>query len=394
MAPGVGPPRATLEQKIMALDWHHQNQRSQIDTVQHFRGIFAISSSTISDWIKGEEALRERYQEALEMDPRETQNAKQAKRKITFKYERINQAMLEVANDRIEHGLPLTERVLQEYWKKFAQEYGVTDKKRQMSFSHGWLATFKKRHGLNRSESKRITTERSQQPQQSDDKPVPVSSIDDINALPNATGNYGYNYMSVMNAPSLGQERSHHGELPHITTIASGSGSQMTPPSHAQGLREDDDVSLGHSSNPTIQPVLNQHQVQSIGRPQQQDPVQPVLARQARSLQSQISQQQMVPQQHEPTHSAEYPQLTAQLQNYMPLDVRYAYTAEAEKPVDKVDIQDMEKFLFVYGDHFFQQFGPQFAQSRQLFELLKGKFMEEKFGQAGAGKVDELFKRR
>lgn len=137
-------PRATLAQKIEALDFFHKSDKPQLETVDHFKAAVSISTSSFSDWLKHEDELRQRFNEAG------PQQLKSSRRKPHYKYEEINRAMDLMVQQRLERQQPVSEPILREYWSIYAHQYGVDDPKRLVGFSHGWLSQFKKRHGLNR----------------------------------------------------------------------------------------------------------------------------------------------------------------------------------------------------------------------------------------------------
>lgn len=137
-------PRATLEQKIKILDFYHQSEKPQLETVEAFKDEVAISTLTFNEWVKREDEYRQQYQ-ALEGDFQ-----KNSRRKTKFKYEKINRAMDLLVKQRLERGEPVTEPVLRDYWQVYAHQFGVENPKRLCSFSHGWLSQFKKRHGISK----------------------------------------------------------------------------------------------------------------------------------------------------------------------------------------------------------------------------------------------------
>lgn len=134
-------PRATLEQKIKILDYYHASKRLQLDTVDKFKGEVAISTSAFNEWLKNEEDYRERYQ-------LNSGHEKNSRRKVTFKYDKINRAMDLLVEQRLSRGEAVTEPILRNYWQIYAHQFGVDNPKRLCGFSHGWLGQFKKRHGL------------------------------------------------------------------------------------------------------------------------------------------------------------------------------------------------------------------------------------------------------
>lgn len=137
-------PRATLEQKIKILDYYQKSQRPQLDTVEKFKDEVAISTSTFNEWVKNQAEYRERYQQLV------TDFQKNAKRKVKYKYDKINRAMDLLVQQKIERGEAITEPILRGYWQVYAHQFGVDNPKRLIGFSHGWLSQFKKRHGLSR----------------------------------------------------------------------------------------------------------------------------------------------------------------------------------------------------------------------------------------------------
>lgn len=137
-------PRATLEQKIKILDYYQNSQRPQLDTVEKFKNEVAISTSTFNEWVKHEHEYRERYQQLV------NDFQKNAKRKVKFKYDKINRAMDLLVQQKLERGDEISEPILRGYWQVYAHQFGVDNPKRLVGFSHGWLSQFKKRHGLSR----------------------------------------------------------------------------------------------------------------------------------------------------------------------------------------------------------------------------------------------------
>ncbi|CUM64790.1 uncharacterized protein PRCAT00002402001 [Priceomyces carsonii] len=142
--PPVKLPRATLEQKIQILDFYHHSNRPQLETVDRYKNEISISTSSFSEWLKNEEELRERLNQAG------SSFSKNSRRKVKFKYEKINRAMDLLVKQKLERNEPINEPILREYWSIYAHQYGVDDPKRLVGFSHGWLSQFKKRHGLNK----------------------------------------------------------------------------------------------------------------------------------------------------------------------------------------------------------------------------------------------------
>ena len=136
--------RATLAQKIQVLDYFHSSGSSQLKTVNKFRNEISISKSSLSEWLKRENDLRQSFAQD------EFKLSKNSRRKVKFKYEKINRAMDMLVQSRLEKNEPITQPILRQHWSVYAHQYGVDDPKRLICFSHGWLNQFKKRHGLKR----------------------------------------------------------------------------------------------------------------------------------------------------------------------------------------------------------------------------------------------------
>lgn len=152
-------PRATLEQKIQILDYFHSSDMPQLDTVEKFKDMVAISTSTFNEWVKREDEYRERYKQL------DGGFGKELKRKSSYKYDKINRAMDLLVRQRLDRNESVTEPLLRDYWQVYAHQFGVENPKRLISFSHGWLSQFKKRHGLLRKKGSkndltRVTNER------------------------------------------------------------------------------------------------------------------------------------------------------------------------------------------------------------------------------------------
>lgn len=142
--------RATLEQKVMVIDYYKKTRKLQSEIVQRFKDKFAISTSSLSEWIKNEDELKQRYRDAMNSDITRGKALRLSRRKSTFKYAGINEAMENIVKQRQAQGLEITEGYLRECWMALAPKYNIKDAKRLKSFSHGWLDSFKKRHGLRR----------------------------------------------------------------------------------------------------------------------------------------------------------------------------------------------------------------------------------------------------
>ncbi|AET41692.1 DNA-binding domain-containing protein Ecym_8423 [Eremothecium cymbalariae DBVPG len=139
------PPRATLEQRIQILDLYHSTKITQAQIVNQFKEQVSISGSTLSEWIKKEDELRERYKDLQE---KQLAKAKVSKNKSNYKYDEMNKLMDDYVSILRLNNQQITENTLRECWQQYARYLGITDPKRLKSFSNGWLSQFKKRHGL------------------------------------------------------------------------------------------------------------------------------------------------------------------------------------------------------------------------------------------------------
>ncbi|ODV93175.1 hypothetical protein PACTADRAFT_35808 [Pachysolen tannophilus NRRL Y-2460] len=141
-------PRATLQQKIDVLDWHHNSEKkTQLQTVKYFSRLneFAITKSTLNRWILTEDKLREDYKN-LSLN-----NNKTYKTKPKFKYPEANRCLEIYYDQSLNENLKLTERFLISKWKDFYKNYhNLSDREIAMitTKSNGWLHYFKKRHQI------------------------------------------------------------------------------------------------------------------------------------------------------------------------------------------------------------------------------------------------------
>ncbi|KAG7916446.1 hypothetical protein KL927_003085 [Ogataea polymorpha] len=407
MSPAVNRklPRANLEQKIMILDQFHNSKRPQSEIVNYYRNQFAISTSSLSEWLKNEDDLRQRYRETQQVDSATSKSLRTSKRKLSFKYEPINKAMYKVVEERLAQNLPISEPILREYWVKFAKQYGVTDPKRLQSFSHGWLSTFKKRHGLNNMMSRdgRRQNESSVADQTATSSGVGAASTASESELSNVMPAPEYSYSS---APP--QSYDHQLAQPQPTF----SNTRQQQQQNRQGQGDNQEYLMMDSNS--AQQHAAPHNVQSE-RYHQYD-VSHLLNNPGSGTPSRsLAPPQSTPgaQKHQISHSltpqngpvnSPVAQFQAQVQGYLPVDHRFPtmtprqQRSEPEQDIT-VDISDMEKFIFVYSERFFQQYGYQFTKSKEIFDAFKTKFMEEKLiynsnalkpGQA----MDDFFLRR
>jgi hypothetical protein len=150
--------RATLKEKIMIMDFFKNSNKPQKETVKHFQEKYFISTSSFSEWMRNESELRARYNEALQLDLLDGVDLTKSKRKSTYKYAALNEAMQKWVTMRMKNGLPVNDPILRKEWSKIAKDHGITDSKRIKNFSHGWLANFKKRKGINYSTDNHLSS--------------------------------------------------------------------------------------------------------------------------------------------------------------------------------------------------------------------------------------------
>ncbi|KAG7799969.1 hypothetical protein KL929_000885 [Ogataea haglerorum] len=143
-------PRATLEQKIRVLDWHHRSsKKSQQHTVNYFKnlGEFAITKSTLNRWVLSEPQLREVYQNLT------LNNSKVFKTRPKLKDPEINRCLEILYAQSCLEDRPLSEKNLISKWSDFYNLWhGLRDSDGDMmpSRSNGWLHHFKKKNSVKR----------------------------------------------------------------------------------------------------------------------------------------------------------------------------------------------------------------------------------------------------
>lgn len=139
----MSPPRATLEQKIQALDWYyHHGTKSQQYTVKYFQnlGHFSITKSSFNRWLKEEQQLRASFR-GISVDNRA--NYKTRPRYKKFEVDKCLERWFEerlFANDSV-----VSERELIDQWALFDHLIGG-DAGQGERKSNGWVYHFKKKH--------------------------------------------------------------------------------------------------------------------------------------------------------------------------------------------------------------------------------------------------------
>ncbi|CAI5760001.1 unnamed protein product [Candida verbasci] len=324
-------PRATLAQKLQVLDYFHRSERPQSETVEKFKNEISISTSSFSEWLKNENELRKRYSQA------DFKFSKNSKRKVKFKYEKINQAMDKLVKGRLERGEPITEPILREHWSIYAHQYGVDDPKRLYSFSHGWLSQFKKRHGINK---KRKSQEEPQN--EINDVPSPTDN-NDFNEPPTNETNYDI-LQPQINRPE---------PQPQPTRP------QLSPEIPRNQFKPQEGLSFSQNN---VLAMNYRKQNQSPPNPQ---PFQPPnfnhIRRQENSGSASTTNEVIL--------TERIPQPPPQPKQAPPnYDILQPTTAE-----------EIEKFIFMFADRFFNSNQYEYPQTYKIFQELKDSFFNERF---------------
>ena len=137
---------ATLRQRIQILDWHHQSgEKNQTKTAEYWNKIYpnlCLKQPVISAWLKNEAKWQEQWAEI------ERGTAiPDAKRARQTEHPEVTEMLeLWVAKAKAQNVL-LTGEVLRKKWRQFADFRNVPEDNR-LTLSDGWLASFKKRCGL------------------------------------------------------------------------------------------------------------------------------------------------------------------------------------------------------------------------------------------------------
>jgi hypothetical protein len=135
------PKRATLAQKLEALDWHHSHSASQQQTVNHFmhKGEFGITRSSFNRWTKDEQRLRKSYM-GLSAESRSIQKTLQQK-----KFAEVDKCLEKWYEQQLFHNQPVSERDLIQKWFTFHRLYHPeSHTNREEEKSNGWIHHFKK----------------------------------------------------------------------------------------------------------------------------------------------------------------------------------------------------------------------------------------------------------
>ncbi|VEU24103.1 DEKNAAC105434 [Brettanomyces naardenensis] len=395
----------------MIIDHFRKSDKPQSETVQFFKDKYAISTSSFSDWLKSEDELRRRLREATQTDKLTGISLKSAKRRPTYKYKEINEAMHRAVEERRAQGLAISESYLRQCWVRLAPRCGIDDPKRRMIFSHGWLSNFKKRHGLTKRSLKGVrengeeaveeeaavaaavegrspnspatsTSGGSSEANSLNNNVAPTqsTSVELTGMLARQTGPYDYSYENDEGREGRsGQGRKQQGmQIPRNPQLLLQNQlqGQLQRSTHMQSVQAQATTTTQANSQPPINSYMPLESRFSYGAiiGNQQPPQLPSFSRQI--------------------HHSTATQLTSS--STQPPSQETDLAEDGTNQFDrKVDIQDMEKFIFIYSERFFLQYGYQFRRSHELFNKLKSMFMEEKFANSSRGSaVDELFGRR
>lgn len=424
MAPR-GLPRATLEQKIQILDFYHQSNRPQLETVDRYKDEISISTSSFSEWLKNEQDLRSRINAAG------TDFSKQSRRKVKFKYEKINRAMDLLVQQKLDRGEPINEPILREHWSIYAHQYGVDDPKRLVGFSHGWLSQFKKRHGLNK---KRMSTSSSHDSNTSMSTPTDTYAAAAAAAAAGAAGNkhetYDPGFTSDANTnPGTSVDDQNTGDFSAST--ASGATYDLMnsqPPSSTSNSYRSNVYSSGsHMGFPGygLYPQLLQQQLQQHPQHSQLHPQQHSLHPQQHPQQHPQHPQnpQPQPQQHpqqllhiphplsQPLPSQVHPSLSTNSNsqfdysgsfrpsydkqrsiNNQGMTIPNASTRNPNNTVEpprstiprepetgsQINASDIERFIYMFADRFFHDHAFEYPQTVKIFQDFKTSFFNER----------------
>lgn len=126
-----------MEQRIEILDWHNENGKIQVKTVDHFDKIYPnlkLKQPTLSKWIKSEQEWRGKYESNSAI-------ASKIKRARQTQHPEVTEMMDLWVTQATWDGVLLTGEVLRQKWTAFADLVGVPAEDR-LNLSNGWLDRF------------------------------------------------------------------------------------------------------------------------------------------------------------------------------------------------------------------------------------------------------------
>jgi hypothetical protein len=136
---------ATLQQRIVILNWYHAHGKNQSATERHFRCVpkycnICFNQPLLSKWLKNEAKWHEEFKNVT---PRE-HSAKCVKQ---TELPDVTKMMDLWVTKACNEGVQLTGDILREKWRDFEKLAGVLEDER-LKLSNGWLDSLKKRLGL------------------------------------------------------------------------------------------------------------------------------------------------------------------------------------------------------------------------------------------------------
>ncbi|KAG8699747.1 hypothetical protein FRC08_005126 [Ceratobasidium sp. 394] len=139
--PRVRRQHLTYTDKLRVLDYYHAHSHlTQVDVVQALRSEYPnLSQSTLSNYLSHEQEIRD----YVRLNP----DHMRYKKPLRVALPDVDAALAEWVRDRLGKGVRLTGELICEKGRWFCEEMGIPDERR-ISFSSGWLDSFKERLGL------------------------------------------------------------------------------------------------------------------------------------------------------------------------------------------------------------------------------------------------------
>lgn len=357
-------PRATLEQKIQILDFYHALNRPQLETVDRYKNELSISTSSFSEWLKNEDELRSRLNEA------DSNFAKNSRRKVKFKYEKINKAMDILVQKKLENGEAINEPTLREHWSIYAHQFGVEDPKRLVGFSHGWLSQFKKRHGL--------TKQR-------------MARRDSPSATDTRNKEYDYNGNGDMSTDES-RASTNQSLLTNPTTTTEPTSNPPTATTNP-ATRRKDDLNYEFPSNFRYNNQMSFNYPMTLPNFDYTEQFRPQYNKQRQDTQA-VARAQVQQVHSQPAQVQPHAQLIPQ-----PL-TKPAPSVDKSHPPN-ISANDIERFIYMFADKFFRDNNYEYPQTVKIFQEFKNSFFNERmlnskptnYRSAQMGNIDDFFMR-
>lgn len=130
--------RATIQQKIQALDYYEQHNSSQNDTVNHFKRLnqFKISKSSFNRWLINSKSIRDSYKTL-------TPTASGHYKKLpNYRSSKVDQCLYKWYFQKVFQNIMVSEAEIVSKWNEFAAMLG----EEQEHKSNGWIYHFKKKY--------------------------------------------------------------------------------------------------------------------------------------------------------------------------------------------------------------------------------------------------------